>query len=89
MGVSIYNPYLLYTNSTAKFSLISLQTNNTLFLKDRSFVAAEKIKLKSTKFMAKNWEELITATPIKFNSNYITLNKDSSIILTRAASVRT
>jgi len=79
MGVSIYNP----TSSTLivllNLALLVYRLIILFFLRSL-FCGAEKIKLKSTKFMAKNWEELITATPIKFNSNYITLNKDSSII---------
>ena len=36
---SMYNPYLLYSNK--HFRIVSLQTNNTLFLADNTFIEAK------------------------------------------------
>ena len=35
--VSLYNPYLLYTNNDRNFSVVGLQTNDTLFLTNEVF----------------------------------------------------
>ena len=45
MSQSTYNPYLLYintnTSATAKFGVVGLQTNNTLFIRDNVFAKAK------------------------------------------------
>ena len=55
MEQSLYNLYLLYNNST-QFSIVSLQTNNTLFLANNKFAALEEDKLYKAKFMAKEYK---------------------------------
>ena len=41
---SIYNPCLLYTNSNS-FGIVGLQTNDILFLTNKTFVEAKEVKL--------------------------------------------
>jgi len=81
MDQSIYNPYLLQSNKP--FSIIGLQTNNTLFLVDKTFTNTEQNKLYKAKFIAKEWEQLTINTPIKFNSRVIQLLTNGSITLTQ------
>ena len=69
MDQSIYNPYLLYSNKP--FKIISLQTNNTLFLTNNTFVEAKQSKLYKAKFITKKQKQLVTDTPIKFNKRLI------------------
>jgi hypothetical protein len=63
---------LLYTNEDG-FGVVSLQTNNTLFLADKSFAEAKKSELHKANFLAKNREQLTSSTLIKFNSGQIEL----------------
>jgi len=50
---------------------MGLQTNNTLFLVDETFIEVEQNKLYKAKFMAKEREQLIVNIPLKFNSGLI------------------
>jgi hypothetical protein len=77
--VSTYNPCLFYSHSNPGFNLVSLQTDNTLFLKDQLFATAKKLQLKNARLMAKQQEKLTIKTSLKFNSGYITLNADRFI----------
>ena len=51
MDQSMYDPYLLQSNKP--FGIVGLQTDNTLFLADETFVEVEQNKLYKVKFMAK------------------------------------
>jgi hypothetical protein len=62
---------LLQSNNP--FGIVGLQTDNTLFLADKTFVEAKQIKLDKTKFMAKKQEQLTAETPLKFNRGLIHL----------------
>jgi hypothetical protein len=64
-----YNPCLLYSNKP--FGIVGLQTDNTLFLADKTFVNTEENKLYKAKFMAKKQERLTAVTPLKFNGAII------------------
>ncbi len=70
----MYNPYLLQSNKP--FSIVGLQTNNTLFLADKTFAKVEQNKLHKAKFIAKKYEQLILGNPLKFNSSIIQLLPD-------------
>jgi hypothetical protein len=72
---------LLYTNEDG-FGVVGLQTDNTLFLADKSFAKAEKSELHKANFLAKDKEQLTSLTPIKFNGGQIEL-QDNSILLTQ------
>jgi hypothetical protein len=65
MSESTYNPCLLFSNNP--FSVVSLQTDDTLFVADSAFVAKEEDVLRNTGFLAKDREQLSTVHPIKFN----------------------
>src|SRR6266700_5607095 len=71
---STYDPCLLYSNKP--FGIIGLQTDNTLFLTDKTFADIEENKLYKAKFMAKEQERLTTITPLKFNRAIIQLISD-------------
>jgi hypothetical protein len=70
----MYNPYLLSSNKP--LSIVGLQTNNTLFLVDKTFAEIEQNKLHKAKFIAKEREQLTVNTPLKFNSGLIQLVLD-------------
>ena len=75
MSKSTYDPYLLYTNNNG-FSIIGLQTNNTLFLTNNIFVTTKDTKLKETNFSVKEREKLTLTILIKFNRGQIKLNNN-------------
>jgi hypothetical protein len=60
-----YDLCLLYSNKL--FGIISLQTDDTLFFADKTFVNTEKNKLYKAKFIAKKRERLTVITLLKFN----------------------
>src|SRR5438045_3988240 len=51
MDQSTYDPCLMYSNTP--FGIVSLQTDDTLFLADKDFASMEQDKLQEAKFMAK------------------------------------
>ena len=55
MEQSLYNPCLLYNNST-QFGIVNLQTNNTLFLANNKFATLKENKLYKAKFIAKQYK---------------------------------
>jgi hypothetical protein len=59
-----------------------LQTDNTLFIKDKGFAKKEQVKLKEAKFIAKEREYLTPSHNLKFNSSIIHL-KNNRITLTQ------
>ena len=59
---SMYDPYLLQGNKP--FGIVGLQTNNTLFLVDKTFTEAEQNKLYKAKFIAKEYKQLTVDTPL-------------------------
>jgi hypothetical protein len=64
-----YDSCLLQSNNP--FSIVGLQTDNTLFLADKTFAKVKQIKLNKAKFMAKKQEQLIVKTLLKFNKGLI------------------
>jgi hypothetical protein len=64
-----YDPCLLYSNKP--FGIVGLQTDNTLFLVDKTFADTEENKLNKAKFMAKEQKRLTVTTPLKFNKAII------------------
>ena len=75
MSELTYDPCLLYTNNNG-FSIIRLQTNNTLFLTNNIFVTTKDTKLKKANFSVKEREKLTSTTLIKFNGGQIKLNNN-------------
>jgi hypothetical protein len=74
----MYNPCLLQSNEP--FSIVGLQTDDTLLLIDETFVEAEQNKLHKAKFIAKECKQLTVDTPLKFNSGLIQLALDKTTI---------
>ena len=70
MNQSTYNPCLLYTTNNG-FGIVGLQTDDTLFLTNKTFAEAKKLRLQDAKFLAKERKKLTPNTPIKFNGGYI------------------
>ena len=50
---------------------MGLQTNNTLFLADKTFIEVKQNKLYKAKFIAKEYKQLTVNTPFKFNNSLI------------------
>jgi hypothetical protein len=65
----------------ASFSVISLQIDNTLIIADENFALAEEIELKKAKFMAKEREELIINSSIKFNNRIMEFQENRTIYM--------
>jgi hypothetical protein len=92
---STYDPCLLYTlrpkneplrslrSKNDPFSVVGLQTDDTLFLANQPFATAKQDELRKAGLMAKDREQLTETTPLKFNGCLITLYSDKSICLTQ------
>ena len=52
---------------TGLFRVVSLQTDNTLFLGDKEFVQLEDSKLKAIRLLAKLAQTLLPNNPLMFN----------------------
>jgi hypothetical protein len=74
MDQSTYDPCLLVTH-TKGFGVVGLQTDDTLFIADTEFAAAEQAELQKAKFLAKEREILAQGAPIKFNGAVVTQDK--------------
>ena len=79
---SLYNLYLLITIKEEAFRVVSMQTDNTLFLASKEFAALEDSKLQKAHLTAKLREELSTTSNLIFNRCVVTMNLDSTIHLT-------
>jgi hypothetical protein len=64
--ISIYNPCFLITTKEA-FSLIGMQTDNTLILVLKEFSVLEDNKFSKTKFLAKFKEAIVLKNLLIFN----------------------
>jgi hypothetical protein len=64
---SAYNPCLLYNNN----AVITLQTNNTLFLGTPDYVKTKKAELHKTNYLAKPIKKLSANKNLVFNSGII------------------
>ena len=80
MSQFIYDPCLLY--NIRPFSVIGLQTNDTLFIGDNEFVKQEQLQLQKAKFLAKERKRLTFTHNLKFNSGIIYLKNDSNSNIT-------
>jgi hypothetical protein len=69
MEQSTYDPCLLYSNHP--FGVVSLQTDDTLFVGDDAFAEMEQLGLQKARFLAKERERLITTNDLKFNGGII------------------
>jgi hypothetical protein len=81
MEQSTYDPCLLY--STDPFGVIGMQTDDTLILGSSEFVQKEQDKLKKAGFLAKEREQLLPGTKLKFNGGTVQLESNGSLSLTQ------
>ena len=63
----IYNPYFLIIIKKEVFSIIGMQTDDTLILILEEFLVLEDNKLNKTKVFIKFKEALVLKTPLIFN----------------------
>jgi hypothetical protein len=77
---SIYNSCFIFS-ILVFFSIVGLQTDNTLIPADKNFALAEEIELKKTKFIVKEREEFIINSSIKFNNRIIELQENRTIYM--------
>ena len=78
---STYDPCLLYSNQP--FSVVGIQTDDTLILGDYDFIDKEQAQLQKASFLAKDREQLSIENDLKFNGGVIQLQDDGSITLTQ------
>jgi hypothetical protein len=69
MEQSTYDPYFLYSNHP--FGVVSLQTDDTLFVRDDAFAKKEQLGLQKARFLIKERERLTTINDLKFNGGVI------------------
>ena len=81
MTTSTFNPCFLIITTGTPFGIVSMQTDNTIILKDDQFSALEENELIiKVNLMAKPKEKLNLITPLLFNRYILSLNKDSIIL---------
>ena len=81
MVTLMYDPCLLITSLLEYFSIVGMQTDDTLMLCNTKFSQLEEDKLNKTKFTAKPKEKLTIDNPLLFNRYTLTKEVDSSICL--------
>jgi hypothetical protein len=67
MAISTYDPYLLVIITENGFSIVKMQTNDTIILADEHFLTLEKNELLNAKFIAKPKEKLTPDSLLIFN----------------------
>ena len=67
METLTYDPCLLITKN-GLFGIVGIQTNDTLILGSKEFIAQEDSELQKAKLLAKPIERLKAKTPLLFNS---------------------
>jgi hypothetical protein len=79
--MSTYNPCLLIITTKTAFSVVGIQTNNTLILKSKEFNTIKDKKLTKAKFSAKPKELLSLKTLLIFNGCILTQKKGDVVEL--------
>jgi hypothetical protein len=74
--MSTYNPYLLIFIIKRAFSIIKIQTNNTLILRLKKFNTIKKKKLTKAKISVKPKKLLFLKTLLIFNGCILTQKKE-------------
>jgi hypothetical protein len=72
IATSTYNPCLLITTTKTAFSVVEMQTDDTLILGSKEFNTIEDKELTRAKFSAKPKELLSSETPLIFNGCILT-----------------
>ncbi|TKW57225.1 hypothetical protein CTA1_2251 [Colletotrichum tanaceti] len=79
---TVYNLCLLLTSAANEnFSLVSIQTDNTITLSNAAFNEIEEKELTKASLLAKLKEYLSTSNPLMFNSSIVTINDSSTVTL--------
>jgi hypothetical protein len=79
---SPYNPCLLITkDQEGPFSIVGMQTDNTLILGDNKFVKKERVELKKAKLLAKPIKLLTMDTLLLFNGCKLIIREGESLDL--------
>jgi hypothetical protein len=80
MVTSTYNPCLLITTEKP-FGVVSMQTDDTLFLGSEEFAAREDNELQKANFSAKPRNELSSTSNLIFNRCILTQASDNTMTL--------
>lgn len=72
----MYDLCLLVTNTDKSFKIVGMQTNDTLFLRDKTFAEMEEKELKKAKLIAKLVKILSKGNPLMFNNGKLICDQD-------------
>jgi hypothetical protein len=72
MAISTYDPCLLVTITKNRFSIVKMQTDDTIILANEYFSTLEENELLNVKFIAKSKEKLTPDSPLIFNKYILT-----------------
>jgi hypothetical protein len=81
MATSTYNPCLLITTTKTAFSVVRMQTDNTLILRSKEFDTIEDEELTKAKFSAKPKKLLSPETLLIFNGCILTQKEGDAVKL--------
>ena len=82
MVTLLYNPYLLITTKKKAFGVVSMQTDNILFLISKEFATLKDSKLQKAHLTAKLRDKLSTKSNLIFNRYIVMMKSNSTIHLT-------
>ena len=78
----LYNPYLLIITKKEAFGVVSMQTDNILFLIFKEFTTLKDNELQKAHLTAKLRDKLSTKSNLIFNRYIVTMESDGTIHLT-------
>ena len=82
MVTLLYNLYLLITTKKEAFEIVSMQTDNTLFLIFKEFATLKDSKLQKAYLTIKLRDKLSTKSNLIFNRCVVIMEFNSTIYLT-------
>ena len=82
MVTLLYNSCLLITTKKEAFGVVSMQTDNTLFLIFKEFAILKDSKLQKAHLTVKPRDKLSTKSNLIFNGCIVTMESNSTIHLT-------
>ena len=77
----MYNPCLLVTTTKNVFRVVSIQTDNTLILRNKAFVQLKNKELIKAKLSTKPAKVLLYKTPLMFNSCILKEDRDDILLV--------
>jgi len=80
MVTSTYDPCLLISTTKEAFSMVGMQTDDTLILGTRKFSILEDEELSKAKLRAKPKEALTPETPLIFNGGVLSMEGDTVVL---------